>query len=170
MPKSVINYILIFILLVICQAVVFNNLVLFNSAIALVFIYLIIELPITVGTNLAMTIAFLLGLSIDVFQDTPGLNALACTIIAFMRKPIFHLYAPRDEDFSGKRLCIDSLGTSTYLKYMLTSVFIYCTIYFCVEAFSFFEINRLLIRILASSLFTFVVIYAIDSLTLRHTS
>ncbi len=168
MPKLIINNILLFIVLVVAQSVIFNNLVLFNSAVALVFLYMIIQLPVTLSTNATMTIAFVLGLSVDIFQDTPGLNAMACTLVAFMRRPIFHLYVPRDEELSGKRVCINSLGTDAYLKYMGTMVVLYCALYFTLEALTYMDIQRLLIRIAASSVFTFIVLYAIDSLTLTR--
>ena len=170
MPKEILINILQFILLVIGQAIIFNNLVLFNVAIAFVFIYLIIELPITTSTNAVMLTGFLLGLSVDIFQDTPGLNAMACTIIAFIRRPIFHLYVPSDEDLSGRRITIRSIGVPTYLKYMLTMSLIYCIAVFSIEAFTFFYIERLLTRILASTIFTFIVLYSIDSLTTRRTT
>lgn len=165
MSKSVINHILLFIALVAAQAVVFNNLILFNSAVALVFLFMMVEMPITINVNITMIVGFLLGLTIDIFQDTPGMNAMTCTIIAFLRKPIFHLYVPRDEELSDRRLSIRTLGKAAYLKYMLTSVIIYCAIYFSIEAFSFFDPERLGLRIALSSLYTFVVLYAIDSLT-----
>ena len=168
MPKVIINYILLFFALVIGQAILFNNLVLFNSAVALVFLYLIVELPMTIRINWLLTIAFFMGLSVDVFQDTPGLNALSCTVIAFMRRFIFHLYVPRDEEYTGHRICINSVGMSTFLKYMLTMVLIYCIMYFCLEALTYSDIHRLVERIIASSAFTFVVIFALDSLTVKR--
>lgn len=167
MPRNF-NYIFIFIALVISQAVIFDNLVLFNSAVALVFIYLIIELPMTLSTNAVLSVSFLLGLSVDIFQDTPGLNALTCTVIGFLRRPVFYLYVPNDEDFSSRRLCINTLGAATYLKYMLTLVILYCLIYFTVEAINYFDFKRLLFRIFSSAIYTIVVLYAIDSLTLAR--
>lgn len=169
MPKTIISYISVFLALVVCQAVIFNNLILFNSAVALVFLYFIVELPITLNVNYVMSLAFLIGLSVDIFQDTPGLNCLSCTIVSFLRRPIFYLYAPRDEDFAGKRLCLSSLGTSTFLKYMLSLVLLYCIIYFSCEALAYGDILRMIIRIVSSTAYTFIVLFTIDSLTLyRH--
>lgn len=166
MTKSIINNIFLFIVLVISQAVIFNNLVLFNTAVALAFIYFIIMQPITMNINTLLTLSFLLGLSVDIFQDTPGLNALCCTILAFLRKPIFHLYVPRDEDISNKPLKINTLGLATFLKYMLSMVIVYCLLYFFIEAINYSDIPRLIMRVIATILFTFVVIYAVDNLTL----
>ena len=88
MSKTVLNFILLFLLLIPAQAVIFNNLILFNVAIPLVFIYLIIRLPMTVSVNAALTIGFITGLSVDIFSDTVGVNAMACTLLAFVRRPV----------------------------------------------------------------------------------
>lgn len=167
MPKFV-NYILMFSALVVGQAVIFDNLILFNSAVALVFLYLIISLPAAMSVNTVLSISFALGLSIDIFRDTPGMNAFACTVIGFIRRPILHLYVPRDEDFGDRKLCIRTLGASAYLKYMFTLVLLYCIIYFSIETGFHFNLERLLLRVAGSCAYTFIVLYAIDSLTLTR--
>lgn len=98
MSKTIVNALLLLLVLVPAQAVIFNNLAVFGVALPLVFIYVLITLPVTTGANLVLTIGFLSGLAVDVFSDTPGLNALACTVLAFMRRPVLHLYLPLDDD------------------------------------------------------------------------
>ena len=56
MSKTAIILTALFLVLVPAQAVIFNNLVLFNVALPLVFIYLIISLPVTLSTNWSITI------------------------------------------------------------------------------------------------------------------
>ena len=48
-----------------------------------------------------MVWSFLLGLTVDIFSNTPGMNAAAATLLAFMREPILRLVTLRDsaEDF-----------------------------------------------------------------------
>ena len=75
MTKFAIKYALMFVLLVTAQAIVFNHLILFDVAVPLVFIYLIVFLPVTLGTNLSVTLSFLAGFFLDIFCDTPGVNA-----------------------------------------------------------------------------------------------
>ncbi len=164
MSKTAIILTVLFLVLVPAQAVIFNNLILFNVAIPLVFIYLIISLPVTLSTNWAVTIGFITGLAVDIFSDTPGVNALACTTLAFIRKPVYHLYMSFDDDLSGQRPSISSMGPAAYMKYMLTMVFIYCVLVFSIEAFQFFNFRLLLMRTIFSTVFTFIIIYAIDSL------
>lgn len=168
MSKTVINYIIKCILLLLAQAVIFNNIVLFDVAVAFVFIYAIVAMPITWSTNLSVTIGFAAGLCIDIFSDTQGVNALSCTILAFVRKPIFHLYMQNDEDLSGQKPGLRTMGAAAFLKYLLTMSLIYCVCFFVIEAFAFFNPLVMLLRIGASTIFTFIVIYALDSIFIRR--
>ncbi len=168
MSKTALILVALFLVLVPAQAVIFNNLVLFNVALPLVFIYLIISLPITLSTNWSITIGFAAGLAVDIFADTPGMNALACTTLAFVRKPVYHLYMSYDDDLLGMMPGISTMGWAAYFKYMLTMVFIYCLMLFSIEAFQFFNLKLLLMRTIFSTIFTFIIIYAIDSLSFKR--
>lgn len=165
MTKEILKFTLLFVTLVVSQVIVFNHLCLFNVAIPLVFIYFIIKLPVTVGQNWATTLSFLLGLTIDIFSNTQGMNALACTVLSVCRLPVLHLYFPREEDLSNPSPSIRSLGPAVYMKYLLTMVFLYCTLFFVIEAFAFFNFLLMLMRIAASTALTFFVLLAVDSLT-----
>lgn len=168
MTKFAIKYLLCFLLLIPAQAVVFNHLILFNVAVPLAFLYLLIMLPITLGTNLSTFIGFAVGLGIDIFCDTPGVNALCCTLLAFARKPLFHLYVSMDDDLAGRSPSSRTMGHAAYMKFMLTVVAIYSTLLFTIEAFQLFNFRLLILRILASTAYTFILLYAFDCLTLRN--
>jgi len=165
MNKTALSLLLLFAVLVPAQAVFFNNLVLFNVAVPLVFIYLIITLPVTYNPSIAMTIGFLTGLSVDILSDTPGVNTLSCTILTFVRRPVFKLYISSDNDLADQRPSIKTMGTATFLKYALTMAVIYCAMVFSIEAMQIFNIRLYLLRVGCSSLFTFIIIYAIACLT-----
>ncbi|MGN0219545.1 MAG: rod shape-determining protein MreD [Muribaculaceae bacterium] len=168
MSKTILNFILLFLLLIPAQAVIFNNLILFNVAIPLVFIYLIIRLPMTVSVNAALTIGFITGLSVDIFSDTLGVNAMGCTLLAFVRRPVFHLYVSLDDQLGGQSPSISTMGSAAYMKYLITMTTFYCLTVFMIEAFQFFNLKMLVLRTVASSIFTFIAIYAIDSLSIRR--
>lgn len=167
MLKTVLQFTLLFIVLILAQAIVFNHICLFGVAIPLVFIYLIMRLPITLNISWVLTVSFLLGLSVDIFSDTQGQNALACTILASLRMPVFHLYFSKQEDMNGNEPSCRSIGVATFSKYALSLSLIYCTLYFLIEALTFFNSTRLVLKILASSMLTFILIVAIDLLTVR---
>ena len=54
------------------------------------------------------------------------------------------------------------------LKYLLTMVFIYCFTVFTIEAFQFFNFRLLILRTIFSTMFTLIIIYAIDSLSFKR--
>ncbi len=168
MTKTILQFILIFIVMVLLQVTIFNHVCLFNIAIPVVFLYFIIRLPITLATNWVLTFSFLLGLSIDIFSDTQGMNALACTILAMLRRPLFRLYIPREDDLTNPEPTIRSLGLSSYVKYLITIIVVYCITIFIIEACTFFNFLQLLARIIGSSALTFLLILGIDSLTIHR--
>ncbi len=163
MSKTVLQFILLGFILVLAQVIVFNHICLFNVAVPLVFIDLLVRLPITLSVNWMLTIGFFLGLIVDIFSDTYGMNTLACTIEAMMRKPILRLYVPREEDLTRPEPSMYSLGTATYLKYLLTLTLLYCSLIFLIEAFTFFNPVRLLLRIVFSTILSMALMIGIDS-------
>ncbi len=164
MSKTTIQIIILGIILVLAQVIVFNHISLFNVAVPMVFFYLIIRLPITLSTNWMLTIGFFLGLIVDIFSDTYGMNALACTVEAMLRRPILRLYVPREEDLTRPEPSMYSLGTTTYLKYILTMTLLYCTLIFLIEAFTFFNPIQLMMRIVFSTILSMILMLGIDSL------
>ena len=142
--NSWVRYFFLFIVVVFLQVTIGNSIHLLGVAIPFLYIYFIIRLPLSLSVNWTLTLAFILGLVIDIFSNTPGMNALACTVVAFLRKPILNLYTPRGEDYSESEPSIRNFG---------------------IESFSFFDIGRLIVRILASTILTFLVILGMDSLT-----
>ncbi len=168
MTKTIVQFSLLFIVLILLQAMVFNNICLFNVAVPFVFIYFIIYLPVTLSVNWVLLLSFLAGLSVDIFANTQGMNALACTIIAMSRRSILHRFFPREDELSIPEPSVRSLGQEVYMKYLFTIVGLYCTIIFLVESLSFFDIWRLLLRIVCSTMLTFLLLLGLDSMISRR--
>ena len=79
------------------------------------------------------------------------------------RRPILRLYVPREEDLTRPEPSMYSLGTATYLKYLLTMTLLYCTLIFLIEAFTFFNPVRLAMRIVFSTILSMAIMVGIDS-------
>jgi rod shape-determining protein MreD len=165
MAKTIIKFILIFVILVLAQVIIFNHMCLYNVAIPFIFLYLIIRLPISISTNWTMTIGFIIGFTIDVFSDTLGMNALACTLLGAIRHGILRLYIPREEDLVQTEPSLHTLGTAVYLKYIVTLSLIYCITVFFIEACTIFNSMLLIMRIVCSTLLTSILLVCIDSST-----
>lgn len=164
MSKTLLQFILLGIILVLAQVIVFNHVCLFNVAVPMVFVYLIIRLPITLSVNWVLTISFVLGLIVDIFSDTYGMNTVACTILGGLRRPVLRLYVPREEDLTRPEPSMLSLGVGVYFKYLLTMTLIYCTLIFAIEVFTFFNPLQLVLRIVFSTLLSVLIMLGIDTL------
>lgn len=167
MTKFAIKYLLSFLIAIPAQAIIFNHLILFDVAVPEVFIGLIILLPVTLGTNLSTLLGFLAGLILDIFCDTPGVNTLCCTVLAFIRKPVFHLYVSMDDDLASRVPSSRSMGHAAFMKYLVSMCFLFCFMLFTVEAFQFFNFKLWIFRVTASAAYTFILLYAMDCLKLR---
>lgn len=167
MNKSAILLFIWSVVLILVQALVFNHVCLFGYAIPFVFVYILVKLPANMSKEWLFTIGFLTGLIIDIFSDTLGMNALACTLTMALRRPILRLYVSRDEELSDAYPGIRSLGTFTFIKYALTVSLVYCTLIIFIESFSVFDITRILLRVAASTVLTTIIIVGTDSLTIN---
>ena len=163
MTKTVIQFILLFIVLTVLQLVC-NKIVLWGVAMPVAFIYLILRLPVNLHGGWVLTIAFFSGLIIDIFDNTPGMNALACTLMAAVRRPVFNMFVSRENDMNIPIPSVDSMGIGDYFKYMATLVTLYCSLIFLIQAFSLHDIVLTLARIAASSALSIMIIFALDSL------
>ena len=164
MSKVALQFIILGLVLVLAQVLVFNHICLFNVGVPMVFIYLIVRLPVTLALHWVLTIGFFLGLIVDVFSDTYGMNAVACTVLAMIRRPVLRLYVPREEDLTRPEPSMLSLGAGVYMKYLLTLTLIYCALIFTIEAFTFFNPLQLLLRIIFSTLLSMIIMLGIDSI------
>ena len=110
-----------FIGLVLLQVLVLNHMHINGYATPFFFIYFILKYNSGVSRNVLMIWAFLLGLAVDIFGNTPGMNAAAATVLAFMREPILRLVTLRDsvEDLNQVSKVWDSRLSSGISYYVL---------------------------------------------------
>ena len=150
-----------FIGLVLVQALLLNNICLFGLATPFVYIYFLLVLDRDADRNALMSTAFLLGLAIDVFSNTPGVNAGASVLIAFMRPGLLRLFSPRDE-YENFEPGIYTLGIWAFVRYATIVALLHHTALFFLDTFSLANIGYLLLRILCSTLLTVMLVMSIE--------
>ena len=148
---------------VLLQVLVLNHMHINGYATPFFFIYFILKYNSGVSRNVLMIWAFLLGLAVDIFGNTPGMNAAAATVLAFMREPILRLVTLRDsvEDFEPG---IKSMGFSPFFRYILLCTFLFCTILLVIDTFSFFNLPVLLLKILTDASITVICILCAEAI------
>jgi rod shape-determining protein MreD len=88
--------VLLFLLLIILQVLLLNRINVFGIATPVLYIYFLLKLSIGRNQFYVIISGFLLGLIIDIFLNTPGVNAAATTIIATIRRPVIYLFYEKE--------------------------------------------------------------------------
>lgn len=155
-----------FTVLVMVQVFVFNHIHLFAVATPLLYIYFILLFPRNYPQWAIMLWAFIMGLTIDVFTNTPGITAGSLTLLAALQPFVLHLFIPRDssENFQAG---LDTLSVPQYTWYVFILTIIYSFIFFSLEMFSFFNVVEWLQCIGGSTLLTLVLILVVENLWRR---
>jgi len=103
-----------------------------------------------------------MGLMIDIFLNTPGMNAAAITIVAALRKPVMDLFFEKEEydEF------IPGIYTATgpFVRFTIFMVLLHLTLLFFIESFTLFNLTSTLLRMITSSVITILLIVTLDSL------
>ena len=160
----VLQNIIRFILLVLLQVLVLNNIQFLGYINPYLYILIILALPVQMPRWLSLILAFGLGLIIDVFSNTLGMHAFATVLVAFLRNGIIKLFTSIEEG-NNPTPSFYTFGVSAYVKYVVVLVLIHHTTLFILEAFSFTNFWITLAKITLSSFVTILMILGIQSLS-----
>jgi len=156
-----------FVLLVLLQVLIVQNIHLGAYVILFPYILFILLLPFETPKLLVMLIAFFTGLVIDMFYDTAGIHAAVCTLVGYSRHYILKVLAPREGYDAGQSPTIQSMGAVWFITYSATIIFIHHLFFFYLEIFRFSEFFTTLLRVFLSTIGTFVFVYVIQFLFYR---
>ena len=148
-----------FIGLVLLQVLILNNVHIAGYATPFLYIYFILKFNSGTSRNELMLWAF----TIDVFSDTPGMNAAATVLLAFLRPSLLRLFTPRDNQ-DNLVPSFKSMGITPFLKYTTASVFIHSLALLSIEFFSFSGIWLLLLRVALCTVLTVTCIVAVEGI------
>lgn len=103
-------------------------------------------------------LSFLIGLGIDAFLGTWGINAFATVCLAYFRLLIFRTSTDTSTDFFS----FSSLQWMQFLIFILASIFFHQLLVQFLEYFKFSRIFQILLNVIISSgiSFIFIVLYA----------
>lgn len=147
-----------FIFLVLFQVFILNNINLGGYINPYFYVFFILLLPFETPKWLLLMSSFLLGLSVDMFSDTAGLNAAACVFMAFCRPYILGVVSSRQEYEPGIQPIIRDLGFNWFFSYALILVSIHHLLLFYLEVFSFSEFFHTFLRTFLSIAFTMLLL------------
>lgn len=166
MKLNYVYEILLFIALILLQTLLLNRISLFGIATPVLYGYFLLKLPIGRNPYYVITTAFLMGIIIDIFLNTPGVNAAAITIVAAFRKNILELFYEK-EVYDDLIPGIHS-AAGPFVRFTIFAILLQLTLLFFLESFTLFNLQNTIIRIAISSVVSIPLMIAFDCLIFRR--
>ncbi len=166
--SSLVKNIIRFIVFILVQVFVFNNIPPLHHLVnPYVYFLFILWLPFKIGRRTLMVYAFALGLCLDFFTKTPGLHAASCVLIAYMRPFIINLLIPNEGDTNFNEPSIKSMGFAPYFTYVALLTFFHHALLFLLEALQFADLFYFIIKTLLSVAISLLIILITEILFVR---
>ena len=137
--KSLLKHIFQFSLFILVQVYVLDRIHLHYLITPYIYYLFILWLPFRINRSLLMLVAFLLGLTLDVFRMNPGFHAAACVLMAYFRPAIISLLIPQEgADSNYDEPSVKSMGGFlSYFIYLASLSLIHNAWVFLLEAWQF---------------------------------
>ncbi len=158
MNNVLIRNIIRFVVLMLLQVGVLNQVQLGGFINPYLYILFVIMLPFGTPGWLTLVLSFALGLSVDMFCNSPGIHTSATVFAGFLRPYMLGSLMPRETVEPTDTPNIRIFGAGWFVKYSLTVVLVHHVFLFVVEAFKFSSLHLILWRALLSIVFTMLLI------------
>ena len=161
MYNTLIRNIFWFLILLILQIFVFDNIRFGNYIHPYVYVLFVMILPFETTRAQLILAGFLMGMSVDIFNGTPGLNAAATVFMAFMRPVIIGLTTRKSDIEDKNSPTVTEMGLQWFVVYGLLLILLHNLVLFWLEAFSIRLLGIVIIETIISVPISFVIILLI---------
>jgi hypothetical protein len=167
MAKVFVFNFLRFIVLIALQVFLFKNIGYYTIASPFPYVLIILLLPFGIPNFWLYLIAFITGITVDMFYDTLGVNAAASVVLAWTRIVFLRitLEAENHEKFATPRL--GDVSLRWFLPYLFFGTLLHHFTLYILEVFSFYQLHYTLLSIILSCIFTVVVCMLLSLLFYR---
>ncbi len=155
------RYILSFVILVLIQVLLLNNVQFSGYLNPYIYILFLLSLPFETPKWGLLALGFVLGISVDLFTHTVGMHASACVFMAFMRPFVLRSVEPRDGYQLETYPSVRDYGFRWYFRYAGILILLHHLFLFYVEVFKMDLFFQTLARALLSGLFSLILILLI---------
>jgi len=104
---------------------------------------------------------------LDLFEGNIGLNSSALVFIAFFKPYLHKVLIPKNLIDEKDKLGLKNLGIQTFSIYALTLILIHNSFLFLLENFSFSPILPLILKVVLSTIVTFIIILIFQLFTFK---
>tara|TARA_B110000467_G_C18213569_1_gene418896 strand:- start:128 stop:646 length:519 start_codon:yes stop_codon:yes gene_type:complete len=168
MSKSIVKHTIRFFILLLTQVLVLNNVLFLGYINPYIYILFIMLLPFDSPRWLLLILAFSLGICVDAFQDSMGLHAFACVLIAYFRTPILHFLLPqlKNKKQTNLEFSLQEFGLQRALIYTGSMVLIHHFALFTLEAFRP-ELLSIFLRTISSAAISILLLIIVQYLLFK---
>lgn len=148
-----------FVILILLQVILFNNMDLFGFVTPYPYILFILLYPLNSNRAGLVVASFILGLILDTFNNSGGVHAAACVTIAYYRESFLKFAFGVSYEYHLMRIT-DKISTEL-ITYIALAVVVHHTVLFVLEIFNYHFALEILLRIITSSVFSLALIVLI---------
>lgn len=159
-----------FISLVILQVLILNRVDMGGYASPYLYILFIITFPPAYDRVVFLIVSFVLGLTIDIFSNTSGVNALSSVILAVLHKPLCYLIFTERQTHMIHRVSLSEVSLYNYLMFISVFTLIHHFITFSLEIFSWRDFGTLIQHTLVSSAMTIFLILTLSFFSVKSST
>lgn len=156
MNNIVLNNGIRFVGLLFLQVFILNHVNIFGHINPMVYIVWVFLYPVRKNRNLFLILSFLLGIFIDFFSDSGGVNAFAITFIAYFRLPIL-MAVLRKSELDYAQFNLKTLSFNKIVLFISVLTIIHHFIVFSLEYFNFSEFLTIVSNTILTGIFTILI-------------
>lgn len=157
--SRILEYGLIFVVLILLQVFLFDNLNLSIYLYIMVYVGFILVLPMNINPTLLLLLCFATGVTMDFFTGTYGLHTIASLATGFVRPLVLNITVGKDVVRDGGMPLPLSVGRGKWIKYAVLLIAVHCLVFFLFEAMTFRYLWFTLARAAGSILSTTIIIW-----------
>lgn len=159
--RNIFTDIFLMAMLIVLQIYLFNRIDIAGKYTPVIYTVFVLFYPFYRNKFIFLGSSFVLGISIDAFLGTWGINAFATTLIAYFRTIIFKT----STEVSSDVFSFHNLQWSQFLFYIFSSIFVHQLVVQYIEFFKFSRVLEILSNILITSTISlaFVLLYVLIS-------
>lgn len=147
--------------LALLQVLFLNRISLFGYVTPLFYIWMIVRFDSSMSRVSVLLWSFFLGLTIDLFSGTPGLNAASATLLAMFQPGMVKLFVPLDR-YDVVVPGSVSMGGRAFAGYLLLVTLLHHTVYFILRSIPLGDWPVLIAKVLLSSLLTILFMLVVE--------
>jgi len=150
MRNTLIKRILDFVGLFLIQILMLDNIRFGNYIHPVIYILFLLQQPFKTPKTTLLLEGFAMGIAIDIFNGTPGLNAAATVLVAYLRPYIIDTMTRKSELDEKHEPSVEKKGFWWFLIYTIIVLLIHNFTLFMLEAFTFKLLSVVIVEVIVS--------------------